>query len=421
MLRKIWAIARNDIYLAFRTPIVLVMAFIMPVILTAVLGFAITDDSSTGDDGAIDTRTPLLLIDEDGGATAREVAERLAQSDMLRPYEGEELPATREAALTVLDRYNRLLVLPSGFSQTIGAGEPSTAQLYVNSVDQEAIALAQAVNLVLEQAASLVQVADTATAQALEIGVIDENERDGYFASSLATARARVATAPGVTSELAVSGADTFTREGDTRAGGAATIASGTDQSSPGQLVMFAMITILSSAIALVSERNYGTLRRLVVSPLSRITLLGGKTLAPLLIGLIQMAVMILVGRFLFGVAWGRSPLALLLMVLAFDLAIVGLAILLSTLVRTEDQAVGAMVGFSNVAAAVGGAWWPLEIMPETMQRVGYFFPTAWAMQGFKAVILRGAGVEAVVTPVLALLGFAAVFFALGIWRFRYE
>ncbi len=419
MLPKIWAIARNDIYLAFHTPIVVVMAFIMPVILTAVLGFAISDDGSAEGEAA-DARTPLLLIDEDSadgnGDYAQSVAERLVQSTTLRGYEGSNLPATSEVALADLSVYGRVLVLPPTFSETLAQGEPSTAQLYVDSVDQEAIALEQAVNLVLAQATSLVDVAREATAQGVAIGLVAEGERDAYLADALVAAREKLDGAPGVTSELAVAQAS-----GDAANTVGPPIALGTDQSSPGQLTMFAMITILSSAIALVSERNYGTLRRLVVSPLSRGALLGGKMLGPLLIGLIQMGVMILVGRFLFGVAWGRSPLALVLVVLAFDVAIVALAILLSTLVRTEDQAVGAMVGFSTVAAALGGAWWPLEILPQSMQRVGYLFPTAWAMDGFKAIILRGAGAEAVITPVLVLLGFAAVCFALGIWRFRYE
>ena len=364
-------------------------------------------------------RTPLLLIDEDSadgtGEYAAAVAGRLAASAMLRGYEGSILPATSDVALAELSVYSRVLVLPPNFSETLAQGEPSTAQLYVENVDQAAIALEQAVNLVLAEAVSLVDVARTATEQAIAIGLVAESERDLYFAGALVAAREGLDAAPGVVNELAVTEIEGMESPNGPR------MATGTNQSSPGQLVMFAMITILSAAIALVSERNYGTLRRLVVSPLSRGTLLGGKMLGPFLIGIIQMAVMILVGRFVFGVAWGRSPLALLLVVLAFDVAIVALAILLSTLVRTEDQAVGAMVGLTNVAAALGGAWWPLEIMPEGMQRVGYAFPTAWAMQGFKAVILRGAGVEAVVTPVLALLGFAAVFFALGIWRFRYE
>ena len=140
-----------------------------------------------------------------------------------------------------------------------------------------------------------------------------------------------------------------------------------------------------------------------------------------MLVGILQITLLIAVGQFVFGVAWGRSPLALAIMVITFDLAAVSLGILPSTLVKTTEQAVGLMLGVSMTMAALGGAWWPLEIVPTTMQRIGYLFPVAWAMEGFQAVILRGAGTPEVALPALVLLSFALLFFSLGIWRFRYE
>jgi ABC-2 type transport system permease protein len=129
----------------------------------------------------------------------------------------------------------------------------------------------------------------------------------------------------------------------------------------------------------------------------------------------------VLFGQLVFGVQWARSPLALAAVVLCFNLAGVSLGILLSTLVRTTDQAVGVMIGASMSMAALGGAWWPLDIVSPTMQRIAYFFPSAWAMEGYQAVILRGASVADVMPQALALLGFATLFFTLGIWRFRFE
>jgi ABC-2 type transport system permease protein len=71
--------------------------------------------------------------------------------------------------------------------------------------------------------------------------------------------------------------------------------------------------------------------------------------------------------------------------------------------------------------AALGGAWWPLEITPPIYQTVVKALPTTWAMIGFSNVLVRGQGVAGVWPQAAILLGFALVFFVVGIWRFRYE
>lgn len=72
-------------------------------------------------------------------------------------------------------------------------------------------------------------------------------------------------------------------------------------------------------------------------------------------------------------------------------------------------------------AASLGGEWWPLEIVSEWMRSLGHALPTAWAMDGFNNIIIRGLGLEVVLPEVVVLLGFAALFLAIGGWRFRYE
>ncbi len=106
---------------------------------------------------------------------------------------------------------------------------------------------------------------------------------------------------------------------------------------------------------------------------------------------------------------------------LAFDLVAVALGVLLAAFARTRRQAEGLTVLFSMLTAALGGAWWPLEITPRIYQTVVKSLPTTWAMIGFNDVIVRGQGVAGVLPEVGILLGFALVFFVAGIWRFRYE
>jgi ABC-2 type transport system permease protein len=73
------------------------------------------------------------------------------------------------------------------------------------------------------------------------------------------------------------------------------------------------------------------------------------------------------------------------------------------------------------IMALLGGCWYPLELFPQFIRTAVKVFPTTWAMQGMLDIVLRGQGLEAVLPVAGVLLIFATVFFAIGIWRFRYE
>jgi ABC-2 type transport system permease protein len=123
----------------------------------------------------------------------------------------------------------------------------------------------------------------------------------------------------------------------------------------------------------------------------------------------------------LFKVPWGQSPLALVLMILAFAFAITSLGMMMAALTRTLAQANSMNTVVVLVMASLGGAWWPIDIVPSWMQTLGHVFPTAWAMQGFHDIITRGFGVTAVLPEVAILLGYGILFLSIGTWRFRYE
>ncbi|MEN8098508.1 MAG: ABC transporter permease, partial [Chloroflexota bacterium] len=79
------------------------------------------------------------------------------------------------------------------------------------------------------------------------------------------------------------------------------------------------------------------------------------------------------------------------------------------------------MVAIAMAMAALGGAWWPLLITPKFMQTFGHFFPSAWAMDAFQDIIVRGASLSDVALHVSIMMAFALVFFILGIWRLKFE
>jgi ABC-2 type transport system permease protein len=177
----------------------------------------------------------------------------------------------------------------------------------------------------------------------------------------------------------------------------------------------------LGGAEVFVNERLGGTLRRLVITPTRKAVILAGKCLGRFTLGLTQMALLVGFGALVLGVNWGNNPWALLIMLVAFGLTGTALGVMLGAFARTRSQASGLTILFSMLLAALGGAWWPLEITPQAYQNAVSLLPSTWAMRGFTDVIVRGQGVSAILPEAGILLGFAVLFFVVGIWKLKFE
>lgn len=401
-MRKLLAIAWNDVKVEFSSPWTWVFFLLLPVVFTAVIGAGLSTMYSEGDD----PRFPLLVVDGDGSVLAEELGAALESSDAIRPVFATPAEAERSfsggGAPAVLD-------IPPGFGEALLAGEPVTLVLHKAPDDSRVFAVEQAVRAAARQVSSGVAAAFVSVSELEARRPFESDEaRQACFARGLEMARQFLGERPVV---VETTYAPEVTIE----------IASGFEQSSAGQLVTWVNITLIGAAEVFVNERLGGTLRRLLIAPTRKAAVLAGKIAGRLGIGIAQMVLLIGVGRFVFGVNWGRSPGALTLMVLSFGLAAVALGVLLATFARTRGQASGLTILFSMLTAALGGAWWPLEVTPQAYQTVVKALPTTWAMIGFNDVIVRGQGVAGVLPEVGILLGFALLFFVVGLWRLRYE
>jgi ABC-type Na+ efflux pump permease subunit len=194
----------------------------------------------------------------------------------------------------------------------------------------------------------------------------------------------------------------------------------GLGQSVPGMGTMFVMFTVFGGMTALIVERKQWTLQRLAAMPITKAQLLGGKILARFVLGLSQFSALFLIGV-LVGMNFGADPLALVLIGLTYTLAVTALSFALGTRLKTEAQAGGLGLLLSLVLAPLGGAWWPLEVVPEFMRVAGHISPVAWAMDGFFSLIYESGRLGDVWPSIAVLLAIAVVCFWIGIKRFRYE
>ena len=116
-----------------------------------------------------------------------------------------------------------------------------------------------------------------------------------------------------------------------------------------------------------------------------------------------------------------RAPVASLLMatVLAFWAASLGL--LIGAVSKSQEQVITLSLIAMFLFAALGGAWFPLEVAGEAFATVGHVMPTAWAMDGFQNIVVRGLGPNSVLLPAGILLAYGLVFFGLAVWQFGFE
>ena len=93
----------------------------------------------------------------------------------------------------------------------------------------------------------------------------------------------------------------------------------------------------------------------------------------------------------------------------------------MGTVVKTSGQATNLSIMSGMAMALLGGCWWPSELFPDVLLAANKVLPTTWVMDGLNGLMLQGFGLMEVMPLAGVLLGFALVFFLIGVWRFRFE
>lgn len=399
-MRKITAIAWKDALLRFSSPSSLLTFLILPIIFTALLGGAV----GGGDEETIE----LLVVDEDDSATAAALLDELESSGTITVtkvdrQDGEERFADEEAPA--------LLIIPAGFEAAVLDGQITELNLQKLEDNSDADVVEQTVTAAISTVSRPLIVAQTSVVEAAAAQPFsDEIEQQSYFAKSLELAKDQFASTP---ARLII------TQKGEA-ADGQVNIDQAA-QHSAGQLVTWVFIPLLGASALFALERSLGTLRRLVTTPTSSATFLGGTILGQFLAGLVQMLLLVGFGIWVMKVDWGQSPVALLVMLVTFGLASVAFGTMLGTFTRTESQAGNLSTALGMSLALLGGCWFPIEIFPDSVAAAVHVLPTTWAMQGLTDIVMRGQGLEGIALEAAVLVGFAVVFFAVGVYRFRYE
>ncbi len=372
---KLFILARENFFFMFLMPVMFMLFF------STVLG---------GGGGLTDVKISLQVVNNDAGFMGDVFLEQL---------EGEHFD-TRLLTYAEADStdYIRRLVIPADFTAKVLATEQ--VQLDFKKQSDSNIEYDAAADVRLHQA----QVSFLG-------GLIRWEHQTGGTVTAADEARLRklIADAPRVTVN-------------QSHAGTGRPVASGAGQSIPGMLTMFMIMTVLIGGTqSLTAEKLHGTLARLATTPMSRGEIIQGKLLHLGLVGFIQAMVLMAAGQMigvvnLFGIefTWGPYWWVVALFVIPFSFAVSGLTLLIGGLFRTTQQAESLGWLFGMILSALGGCWWPLEIMPRTAQIIGWFTPTYWSMTALHGVVTFGRGLDAIVGPALIVTGFGVLLAWLG-------
>lgn len=191
---------------------------------------------------------------------------------------------------------------------------------------------------------------------------------------------------------------------------------------------IFAMFFIvLPLAGSMVKERNEGSALRLQTVPTSYLIFLNGKIAVYILVCLIQLALMLSVGKFFLPMlglptlVMGNSMLGIILLSVSTAFAATGYGVMMGTIASTEQQ--GAIMGSLSVLllSAIGGVWVPTYVMPELMRNLSVVSPLNWSLNGFYELFLRGGGVADVAGSSLKLIVFFIFTMAVSLIVNRYR
>lgn len=188
----------------------------------------------------------------------------------------------------------------------------------------------------------------------------------------------------------------------------------------PGVLGLVLMVmTMMLTAMAVVREKEAGTMEQLIVTPIRPLELITGKLLPFLIIGTIDVCLVLAVATFLFRVPLRGSVLLLFGMSLVFMLTTLGLGLFISTISRTQQQAMMTTVFFMMPMMLLSGFVFPIENMPKLFQAITFAVPMRYFFVIIRGIFLKGVGIHELWDQGLALLAFGAAVLALSVLRFQ--
>jgi len=366
MMRRFWPMFRKEFIQMRRDRLTLMIMVGLPVIQLLMFGYAIQTDVK---------HLPTVVLDESRTPESRDLIAAFENTGNFRIVDHVDGRPALDRAIAQGDAQAGIVV-PYDYARLLGRGTTATLQVIVDAADP--LASQAAIN------------AATSVAAVRNLLIL---ARAAGRASAPLEARVRPRYNPGLRSPNYI---------------------------VPGLVGVILTITmVLVTAMAIVRERERGTLEQLIVTPITKTELMLGKIAPYVGVGLIQMTAVLVLGRYVFDVPLtGNVPLHYLI-ALIFVVASLSFGLFVSTLVRTQQQAMQLSFFFVLPNILLSGFMFPRQAMPQLFQWVGLLLPLTHFLKVLRGILLKGVGLEALWREVAVLAGFAIVMIVLSVQRFQ--
>jgi len=362
-LERILAVAGKELIGIRRDPRLLRLVFVAPILQLVVFGYAVSTDVRD---------TPLFVVDHDRSAASRALVESMTAGGYFRVVGRSDRPRDLVEALDH-GRATVGLVVPTGFAADLAGPHGARVQIVVDGTHSNVATVA------LGHAEQIVRAHGLTAADVAFRPPVDLRERAWYNPALLS----RVFNVPAVIGSIML------------------------------------LVSLLLTALAVVREREIGTLEQLMVSPITPGELIAGKTLPFAAIALFDLVLITTVALAWFGVPFTGNALVLLLAAALFLLSALGIGLLISTVSATQQEAFLASFLLFMPVMLLSGFMFPVSSMPALFRALTLLNPLRHYLEIVRAVFLKAAGLEALWPQFLALAVMGAGVMAVAAARFR--
>lgn len=366
MWERIKHIVIKEFIQTFRDKRMRFFLFVPPIVQLMMFGYVVTLDVD---------RIPTAVYDLDRSEDSRELVRSLASSGYF--IINEQARSSREI-LDMLDRGRVLCALQinEGFQERVRRGIPTSVQVLVDGTDSNTALIAKGY---VERVIAKFGAERSGREAAIGTGWIDLRSRAWYNPEL----ESRNYNVPGVIASILM------------------------------------LICLMLTAMAIVREREVGTMEQLMVTPITSFELMLGKTIPFALIGFLDMIIITVVGISWFGVPIRGSVFVLFLSTAVYILSALGIGLFISTVSKTQQQALMAAMLFYMPAILLSGFAFPVENMPLFFQYVTYLNPLRYYLVIIRGIFLKGAGLSILWPSIAALFVLGIVVISLAAFRFR--
>ncbi len=401
---KLLSIAIKDTKILIRDRRALLILLAMPFVIITILGLALgglwSGDSSV-------SKFNVGVVDNDGGEVAKAFTEDILQSkDMKKLLAVQNMSESSARANVANGDLAAAVIIPSDFSSKIKQGRKAEFTVLADPGQQIRAGIIRSIADAFATNVSAIMIATKTPVVALaKAGAVSPLQMDAFAQQLAADARQAL-------DDPQVKMTKNTTATNDE--------VSAMQYYSAGIGVMFILFGSMFGAFSLLDERRNMTLARLLSSPTSKLSILGGKLGGIFLIGILQFAALVVATRLLFGVDWGNFWPGVIILAVFTVLAATGMAIFIAAIAKTSKSAAAVSQIMIQGMAAIGGSMIPIMQFPVWMQNASKLTINYWGISGFRDLML-GKGLNAIIIPCAILLVISTVFLTIGVWRFNYD